>query len=341
MGKKNDELAWYLNRPSVLADFFNGSLYEGRQAILPEELAEMQKTYEESLQSRYGKKRKVRRERDVGKLLCRRGHFVLLAVENQDKPNLGMPLRNAEYDVTEYARQLRRIKRRNEAKKDWADGVEYLSGVKRTDRLIPVITVVLYHGQENWNAPGRLQELLDMEGMDEILKSLLMDYRLRVINLTELREENFTTGLRELIGMMKRRNSKVAMQEYFRENEERFRNMDDETYDLICTMINHRNLLKEKEKCRNKGKEGVDMCKAIDDMILEGKMEGKMEGKREGILIGEKRGEKKGEKKGEKVGEEKLSRLIAQLLKEDRLADIYKVTGSVQARRRLYREYGI
>ena len=66
-----------------------------------------------------------------------------------------------------------------------------------------------------------------------------------------------------------------------------------------------------------------------------------MEGKREGILIGEKRGEKKGEKKGEKVGEEKLSRLIAQLLKEDRLADIYKVTGSVQARRRLYREYGI
>ena len=130
-------------------------------------------------------------------------------------------------------------------------------------------------------------------------------------------------------------------QEYFRENEERFRNMDDETYDLICTMINHRNLLKKKEQCRNKGKEGVDMCKAIDDMILEGKMEGKivgkMERKREGILIGEKRGEKK----GEKAGEEKMSRLIAQLLKDNRLADIYKVTGSVQARRRLYREYGI
>ncbi len=122
-------------------------------------------------------------------------------------------------------------------------------------------------------------------------------------------------------------------QAYFRENEERFRNMDDETYDLICTMINHRNLLKEKEKCRNKGKEGVDMCKAIDDMILEGKMEGK----REGILIGEKRGEKK----GEKAGEEKMSRLIAQLLKDNRLTEISKVTSSVQARRRMYQEYGI
>lgn len=333
MGKKNDELAWYLNRPSVLADFFNGSLYEGRQAILSEELAEMQKTYEESLQSRYGKKRKVRRERDVGKLLCRRGHFVLLAVENQDKPNLCMPLRNAEYDVTEYVRQLRRIKRRNEAKKDWADGVEYLSGVKRTDRLIPAITVVLYHGQASWNAPGRLQELLDTDGMDEVLHSLLMDYRLHIINLTELKEENFKTGLRELIGMMKRRDSKEALQAYCRENEDRFRNMDDETYDLICTMINHKTLAKKKERCRNKERRGVDMCKAIDEMVLDGKREGKEEGKRQGILIGEKR--------GEKAGEEKLSRLIAQLLSENRLADISKVTGSVQARRRLYREYGI
>ena len=329
MGKKNDELAWYLNRTAVFSDFFNGSLYDGKQEILPEELAEMQKSYGESVKSRYGKKRKVRRERDVGKLLCRGGHFVFLAVENQDRQSPCMPLRDAEYDVLEYARQLRRIRRHNEAAKVWEDDAEYLSGVKWTDRLIPVVTVVLYHGKGKWDSPEQLHELLDMDGMDKKLNALLMNYRLHVINLTELKEENFITGLRELIGMMKRRNSKEKMQAYCRENEERFRNMDDETYDMICTMINHKTLAQKKETCRNQGKESIDMCKAIDDMVLEGKIEGK----REGILIGEKR--------GEKIGEERLGRLIAHLLSDNRIEDITKVTGSVQMRRRLYREYGI
>ena len=203
MGRKNDELAWYLNRPVILSDFFNGCLYSGKRVILPEELAEMQKNYHENMRARNGKVRRTRRERDAAGLLCRKGHFAILAVENQDRPNLCMPLRCLEYDVEDFVRQLRRLKRRYQQEGGLKQGMEYLSGIKAGDRLIPSVTLVFYHGEGEWTAPVALQEMLDMGSMDETLKALHMEYRIRVIRLSDLKEEWFETGLRELIGMMK------------------------------------------------------------------------------------------------------------------------------------------
>ncbi len=251
MGRKNDELSWYLNRTAVLADFFNGSIYNGEKIIKAEQLGEIQRTYQEAIRDRSGRVRRKRRERDVAGVLQKEGHFVILAVENQENLNFCMPLRGLEYDVEEFAKQLRRMRRQYEQKGQLETGAEYLSGIRKTDRLIPVVTVLFYHGKGKWQAPVQLQEMLDMNGMDETLKAMHMNYRLHVINLTELKEENFETGLRELVGMMKRRDDKEEMGRYCKENAERFENIDDETYDLICTMLNLKTLLKKKEQNRN------------------------------------------------------------------------------------------
>lgn len=74
-------------------------------------------------------------------------------------------------------------------------------------------------------------------------------------------------------------------------------------------MINHKTLAAAKIKYKNPGKETVDMCKAIDDMVKDGKAEG--------IKIGEARGKRIGEKAGKKLGE------------------------SIRIRQKLYREYGL
>ena len=92
--------------------------------------------------------------------------------------------------------------------------------------------------------------------------------------------------------------------------------MDDETYDVICGMISQE-LKMKKEKCRNQGKETVDMCRAIDEMV------------------------KDGEIRGEKRGEARLGRLISRLCKEGKMEDIGKAADNIQVRRRPYREYGI
>lgn len=188
MGKVNDAFNDYLNNPIVFADLCNGLLYEGKRVIMPEELAEFQKFYQEDMRDRAGGKKKVRRERDVAKLLCRKDGFIIIAVENQDEEHLYMPLRCLEYELEDLKRQIRRIKRRYDRRKDLRPGAEFLSGIRQSDRFIPTVTILVYHGKGKWNAAERLQELMDLSGADETLRKLLADYRLRIYNLTDLDE---------------------------------------------------------------------------------------------------------------------------------------------------------
>lgn len=74
---------------------------------------------------------------------------------------------------------------------------------------------------------------------------------------------------------------------YLAENEERFRNMDEDTYDTLSLMVNQKDLQNYKEGCRN-GKGGFDMCKAIQDIREEGRCEGRKEGRAEGMKTKEK-----------------------------------------------------
>lgn len=328
MGKVNDAFNDYLNNPIVFADLCNGLLYEGKRVIMPEELAEFQKFYQEDMRDRAGGKKKVRRERDVAKLLCRKDGFIIIAVENQDEEHLYMPLRCLEYELEDLKRQIRRIKRRYDRRKDLRPGAEFLSGIRQSDRFIPTVTILVYHGKGKWNAAERLQELMDLSGADETLRKLLADYRLRIYNLTDLDETRFETGLRELIGMMKCRDSRVRMQAYCKAHVDRFENMDDKTYDLICIMLHIKNLAAKKESCREQGRR-INMCKAFDDWAKEEQKKGEVRGRREG------------KKEGKKEGEKRLAALMDRLLGEGRLEDAKKAAISARTRQKLYLEYGI
>ena len=65
----------------------------------------------------------------------------------------------------------------------------------------------------------------------------------------------------------------------------------------------------------------------------------KREGVKEGIKEGKKEGKKEGIKEGIEQGEDKLSRLIAKLMENNRSQDVIKVTQDKQYRNKLYEEY--
>lgn len=325
MGKVNDQFNYCLSKSERLADFFNVIVYGGERVILPQQLADIQKCYQESLPDRYGKKKACRREHDVAKLLCRNRHFILLAVENQNQLNYCMPLRCAEYDLEDLNRQLRRLKQHYQKTKALKGSAEYLSGMKATDRLIPSITILLYHGMGKWTAAAHLNEILDLEGMDESLQQFLENYRLHVVNLTDLDENKFETDLREVIGMAKCRGDKEALQKYCEDHADRLRNLNEDIYDLICALLNLRSLKLNKENYYNTETEEVNMCKAMEDWAKEE----------------QEKGRKAGKKEGKKEGEEKLSTLIKKLHKDNRMDDILKAANSVRVRRRLYQEYSL
>ena len=336
MGKQNDALVAYLNREEILADLYNGCLCGGKQVVTVKTLGEAQRVYRGHAQERAQPRGERRRERDIIRVFHDGDTLVFLAVEAQNDPHLAMPFRCMEYDTLEYARQLRELKRENEGQ--LRGGTEYLSGMKRTDRLIPVITIVLYHGEKPWNAPRKLSEMMELGKLNPALKELFQEYQIHIFSVSELNEELFQTHLRELIGLMKCRRDKEAMQRYCRKHADRISKMDSATYDMVCTMLNLDTLQEKKEEYKNREEqEKYDMCKAMEEWAAESREEGRMIG----LAEGEKKGRESGLMEGEKLGEQQLASLIGKLLQTGRQEDLQQALVDADARKRLYREFGI
>lgn len=123
-----------------------------------------------------------------------------------------------------------------------------------------------------------LSEMMELEEIDPILKQMVQEYQIYVFSLEELQEEYFQTNLRELIGLMKRRSSKTKIQEYCRKHADRISRMDVATYDMICVMLNLKELQDKKEKYLENGKECIDMCKAMEEWAEELREEGEQLG---------------------------------------------------------------
>lgn len=133
----------YLEDAAIFADLVNGTLYQGKQVVKPQELSEQEGELRSILGSHVKKtiRDKVR--------LWNGTVFAVFAVENQTKVDYHMVLRAMLAESMAYDRQWRELrdKRSSENKKLSAD--EFISGMRKEDKFIPVITIVVYYGREN------------------------------------------------------------------------------------------------------------------------------------------------------------------------------------------------
>ncbi len=106
--------------------------------------------------------------------------------------------------------------------------------------------------------------MLDFGEKNEIFKQYISNYHINLVTAKDLEEKNFRTGIRELIGFLKRRESKEELRKYCEENERRMREMDEDTFDVISIMINKFDFIEQKRNYRQEG-ERVDMCRAMEE----------------------------------------------------------------------------
>lgn len=66
---------------------------------------------------------------------------------------------------------------------------EFLSGFRKTDRLIPIITAVIYVGSDPWDGPKSLFDMMDIP--DKRLIPFLNDYKLNIISALDIKDEDF------------------------------------------------------------------------------------------------------------------------------------------------------
>ena len=285
----------YMRGNAVFADAFNYLLYDGRAVIDPHNLKEIDPTEialpfgaRDGKENRKQKEETVQKYRDLLKnaVIMEDGKtaYVLLGIENQTDIHYAMPVKNAIYDALQYGRQVSDIAAKHRAdrkdkksEKKVSDG-EYLAGFYKEDRLIPVITLVIHFGAEEWDGPMTLHEMMEI-GNPELLK-YVQDYRIHLTDpsrLTEEELEKFSTSLREVLGYIKySTNGKQILD--FAENNPRMM-MDADAARVIRTITNTPVEIPEKE-------ERVDMCKGIEELMEDSRQEGRKEGRKEGEASG-------------------------------------------------------
>ena len=272
MGKGNAAVREWMSNPVRFSDLYNGIVFRGKQVVLPEELESAEGETDILLEDNEQKVQEIHRYRDIVMRWKKGALLVLLACENQEKVHYAMTVRNMLYDSLSYAGQIQQLwKEREKEEKQKMTAPEFLSKWKKDDRLVPVITLVFYYDTEQWDGSTDLHGMLQWgEGNQELLREYVPNYRINLVDAGNLEHlERFQSDLQEILGMLKCRGNKKELLDYMNKREEYFRNVDEETYQVMREFLHSEKMLKENVE-RIEGKETVDMCKALDELYNDG-----------------------------------------------------------------------
>ena len=174
----------YWNDNEQFADMFNAVLFEGKQMIKADELVDADT--EESMVFEHRKYAdSIKASRDNIKIRKKSTlfgvEFVLLGLESQEHIHYAMSMRVMGYDYAAYKKQYDS----NAKKYNTMSGLnedEYLSKMKKTDKLIPVITLVVYYGEKEWDGAKNLHGMLHIpEGLEKYVN----DYQMLLVEAKE------------------------------------------------------------------------------------------------------------------------------------------------------------
>ena len=184
--KPDTVLKNYWNDKEQFADLFNAVLFQGEPVLRSEELEEAD-TEESTILANRGYAESIQASRDVIKIQKKSttlgADFVMYGLENQERIHYAMPMRVMGLDYAVYKKQYDSQAKKNR-KHTEIDGDEYLSKMRKTDKLSPVITIVVYYGEKPWDAAVSLHGMLDISPR---LAGLVSDYKM---NLVEARKND-------------------------------------------------------------------------------------------------------------------------------------------------------
>lgn len=243
------------------ADLVNGVVFKGRATIDPKDL--------ESVETeRISDKKRTSYYVDVSKRWSVNGmRLSIISIENQTYIDYGMIVRNMVTEALLYRKQLDDIKAYHKEKKD-VKGNEFLSGIKKSEMLVPVVTVVFYFGEEPWDGPRQLYDLLDM---DERLIPYVYNYQLNLYDYHDNKEEFVFEGeVGKVIESLRIRRNKEHTLQFINKN----KYMKEKTAKLIGDILGLKDL--EKYSVKTLKGEVTNMSKAIEEHYNCGVEEGKL-----------------------------------------------------------------
>lgn len=167
-------------------------------------------------------------------------------------------------------------------KREMENSDEFLSGFKKTDKLMPCRTVVLYYGARPWDGAKKLSELMNFTSEED--RKTFNEYHCDLICLNELDIFQYQFMNKDV------RNFLLYVANTYQNGGECFaeelRDMNVEVaYTAAVVTGTLQNFGKEIRENMNKGKEKIDMCEAVEKVLEKKRLEGKEEGIKEGTEI--------------------------------------------------------
>lgn len=312
------------------ADLINAVVFEGEQVIASDMLTELDTDvsgiismpeYEESL----------KRARDVVKKSALGLEFIVWGLENQQKVHYAMPLRTMIYDALGYLKEYqvlvkdrkrkvrkRRSEKRNAEVEKEMTREEFLSGIRREDRFHPQISIVLYYGEDKWDGPQTLEDM--MVEMPGGVKRIFSDYHMNLVQVAGeekyiFHNEDVKTVF-EVASAILNGNMALVREKYSHE-------IKAELAQVIGAITASYQLQAYAEE-----RENVNMCKSLENLMEQGRTEGREEGIQEGIQQGAYT--KLCSMVAKKIAKGKTSEEIAEDLEED-LTEIQQIIAALEA----------
>ena len=272
MGKANNAIVNYLSDKKRFADMINAELYGGKQVIKPEGLTEISAT----TYTRKGKtvsaappKRRERRG-DLAMAYEDGAIYRMFLTEAQNKVMYVLPVRSMDYLVSAYKKQLDDISREHERCEDYNSYAERFSGINKTDKLKPVYLLWVYHGEEKWDGAESLKQMVDLGDDSDGFGRIFQDFKTHIIKINEMKDtSNYNTELKSLLDLLRIRADKKALKMLVNDDK-KFYNMDEETYETAAVLLNAPSIWKKRRKYKS-DTEGrtYNMCKALRDWEAE------------------------------------------------------------------------
>ena len=190
-----------------------------------------------------------------------------------------MPLRHMLGDALSYLKEYNEVVAKNRKINQLSSSSEFLSGISKEERLHPIISLCVYYGDEEWDGPLCLTDMLDIP---EDWKELVSDYKM---NLVQVRKSGLLKFQNEDVDTVFKMIRLIYNKRYeeFNENYEG-KLMDTELALVIGSITNSQRIINQALNAEKKG-EKMNMCKVWEEIeqnaISKGISQGVSQGKEE------------------------------------------------------------
>ena len=308
MGSKDLAEKNLLQYKDVFSDIVNVNLFGGRHYISANELS--REPGELITKSSFDNKLK-QLQMDVP-MKCNKKYNTrfFVCLENQSDINNIMPVRDMGYQHAKYMEQVRTIKETNRQQQMYPSPIT--KGIHDTQKLDPVITLVLNYSQKEWKKPKQLQDVLNIpDDMREEFEQWISPHSIGIINLANQSESTmqmYRSDFKYIVRYLSCKNDKEKLESFFRTTDFKLDHPEAFSDWLVAVANDDRYINKQNEKGGH-----INMCVLLDMY----------------------------EERGEARGIHEINTLNLRLLDDNRLEDMQRAMVDTDYQKELMKEYGI